>query len=156
MSLKCLILVNIYESPRRLGRIKGLFSKRLMIKFQRGQRGKHKEEGGLGFRDLHSFNDAKQGWRLLKQPSSLASKTFKAKYFLNDSFLKALLGKNPSFLDYYPSASWNLNNLRIRRGRLFNSLATFKRSCNLVASSLHDSILPCGTEVIHSLIIPLG
>lgn len=49
-------------------------------------------DGGLGFRDLHSFNMAmlaKQGWRLIQNPESLCAKILKAKYFLNTHALKA-------------------------------------------------------------------
>ena len=59
-----------------------------------------KEEGGLGFRDLKSFNLAllaKQGWRLQKNSSSLFSWVYKAKYFPNGDFVEAEVGKNASF-----------------------------------------------------------
>jgi hypothetical protein len=59
-----------------------------------------KDHGGLGFRDLVSFNTAllaKQGWRPLKSPNSLSARIIKAKYFPNGSFLKEKLGSKPSF-----------------------------------------------------------
>ncbi|XP_065626763.1 uncharacterized mitochondrial protein AtMg00310-like [Quercus suber] len=61
---------------------------------------KPKVDGGMGFRDLKAFNLtllAKQGWRLMKNQNSLFHQVFKAKYFANDSFLDAQLGKRPSF-----------------------------------------------------------
>src|SRR6185503_19619363 len=45
-----------------------------------------KEKGGLGYRDLHLFNLAmlaRQGWRLITEPSSLCAQVLKAKYFQN-------------------------------------------------------------------------
>jgi hypothetical protein len=51
-----------------------------------------KAEGGLGFRDLHSFNMAmlaKQASRLLQNPTSLCGRVLKAKYFLNSCVLEA-------------------------------------------------------------------
>lgn len=42
---------------------------------------KSKEEGGLGFRNLHLFNLAmlaKQAWRVIQNPSSLISQIYKA------------------------------------------------------------------------------
>jgi len=53
---------------------------------------KLKEEGGLGFRDIHSINLemlAKQSWRLLQQPNSLCARVLNAKYFANTTVLEA-------------------------------------------------------------------
>ena len=60
-----------------------------------------KSEGGIGFRDLKLFNKAllaRQGWRLLQNPSSLVFRMLKAKYFPNTSFLEALSPGNASFI----------------------------------------------------------
>ena len=40
----------------------------------------------------------KQGWRLLSEPTSLMARIFKARYYLNTSFLEANLGSNPSYV----------------------------------------------------------
>ena len=59
-----------------------------------------KEEGGLGFRDIHAFNLAmlaKQGWRLAQNPKSLCARILKAKYYPNGDVLKARAGNNPSY-----------------------------------------------------------
>jgi hypothetical protein len=59
-----------------------------------------KTQGGLGFRDLVYFNKAflaKQGWRLLKNPTSLAAQIIGAKYYPNSTVLEAIMGKRPSF-----------------------------------------------------------
>uniref|UniRef100_A0A2N9ELG4 Reverse transcriptase zinc-binding domain-containing protein n=1 Tax=Fagus sylvatica TaxID=28930 RepID=A0A2N9ELG4_FAGSY len=60
-----------------------------------------KEDGGMGFRNLHMFNTAllaKQCWRLLTNQQSLFFRVFKAKYFPSCSFLDAQLGSAPSFI----------------------------------------------------------
>lgn len=62
--------------------------------------GRSKSQGGLGFRDLVSFNLAllaKQGWRLLQFPDSLVARVFKEKYFSQSSFLEASVGSHPSY-----------------------------------------------------------
>ena len=59
-----------------------------------------KEKGGMGFRDLKSFNLAllaKQEWRLQTNSSSIFSRVYKAKYFPNGDFVDAKVGKKTSF-----------------------------------------------------------
>jgi hypothetical protein len=67
--------------------------------------------GGMGFRDLRSFNlamIAKQGWKILTNPSSLVAKIYKARYFPNSFFLTlnlviilAMLGEEFGNLDKF-------------------------------------------------------
>ena len=60
-----------------------------------------KKEGGMGFRDLYSFNLAmlsKQAWRLIHDTNSLFYKVYKARYFPNSSVMMAVVGSNPSFV----------------------------------------------------------
>lgn len=55
----------------------------------------------MGYRDLEMFNLAllaKQGWRLLQRPDTLAATIFQEKYFPNGSFLDSNLGRKPSYV----------------------------------------------------------
>ena len=59
-----------------------------------------KSQGGMGFRNLQVFNLAllaKQAWRILTNPSSLAAYIHKEKYFPFCDILHASLGSSPSY-----------------------------------------------------------
>lgn len=61
-----------------------------------------KTRGGIGFRDFTKFNLAllaKQGWKLITNPSSLLVRVYKAKYYSQNDFMSARLG-------FYPSFTW--------------------------------------------------
>jgi hypothetical protein len=54
----------------------------------------------MGFQDLLRFNKAllaKQGWRLVTNPDSLAAKIIKAKYYANGDFWSASTGCRLSY-----------------------------------------------------------
>uniref|UniRef100_A0A803PV21 Reverse transcriptase n=1 Tax=Cannabis sativa TaxID=3483 RepID=A0A803PV21_CANSA len=62
---------------------------------------RHKDVGGLGFRNLRDYNMAflgKQGWRLVTNDNSLVAKIYKARHYSNGSFFSAELGPNRSFI----------------------------------------------------------
>lgn len=51
-----------------------------------------KEDGGLGYKELHTFNMsmlAKQGWRLLTDPDSLCARVMRARYYPDADMLGA-------------------------------------------------------------------
>lgn len=57
-------------------------------------------KGGMGFRDLKTFNAAllaKQSWKLMTEENPLLTAVFKARYFKNSSILKARRGYSPSY-----------------------------------------------------------
>lgn len=62
---------------------------------------RHKNAGGLGFKNFRDYNMAmlgKQGWRFGISPNSLTSRIYKARYFANTDFIHSNLGHNPSFI----------------------------------------------------------
>lgn len=62
---------------------------------------KHKNEGGLGFRDLEAFNQAllaKTVWRIALAPTSLVHRVLQGKYFPNSSWADAPLGIHHSLI----------------------------------------------------------
>ncbi|XP_019151915.1 PREDICTED: uncharacterized protein LOC109148635 [Ipomoea nil] len=59
-----------------------------------------KRYGGLGFKDLRSFNLAmlgKQAWRFLTNPTSLAARIYKARYYPTTSFIDAKIWNCPNY-----------------------------------------------------------
>ncbi|XP_060961202.1 uncharacterized protein LOC133031689 [Cannabis sativa] len=72
-----------------------------------------KSKGGLGFKDLRLFNQAmvaKQVWRLLHSPNSLAGRVLKCKYFPTTSILEAKDRQGSSHL--WSSLMWGLELLQ--------------------------------------------
>ena len=60
---------------------------------------KSKFMGGMGFRDIELFNLAllaRQGWRIMQNPTTLSARMLKAVYFPNNDFLDADLRPHPS------------------------------------------------------------
>ncbi|KAL5552796.1 hypothetical protein UlMin_040197 [Ulmus minor] len=61
----------------------------------------HKLNGGMGFRDMKLFNKAilaKQAWRILTCPSSLAARVLQGFYFTNSTFLQVRKTSSASFV----------------------------------------------------------
>ncbi|GAA0171455.1 hypothetical protein LIER_25480 [Lithospermum erythrorhizon] len=61
---------------------------------------KQKSEGGLGFRDTQSFNQAllcKQAWKLITEPNNPLSQVYEDRYFPRTSFWAVQLGPKPSY-----------------------------------------------------------
>lgn len=80
--------------------------------------GDTKFQGGLGFRDIMAFNKAllaKQIWRLIQYPTSLASQILKAKYYPRSTVLATKVGRNPTLIWHSISSSIDL----IREGTLW-------------------------------------
>lgn len=77
---------------------------------------KSKRQGGMGFRDFSSFNDAllaKHAWRLLNSLDDLWAKQMKGLYFPNGNFLEAKKGAR---------ASWGWSSLLVGRELLASNL----------------------------------
>lgn len=59
-----------------------------------------KKSGGMGFRDLHLFNQAlleNQVWKILRRPQSLLYRILKGRYFRDGTIFSATRGTQPSY-----------------------------------------------------------
>lgn len=57
------------------------------------------KRGGIGFRDMHFFNQAllaRQGWRLLQNPDSLCARVLNSKYYPNGDLLDTVFASDAS------------------------------------------------------------
>ncbi|CAN1849014.1 Uncharacterized mitochondrial protein AtMg00310 [Linum perenne] len=94
-----------------------------------------KIEGGLGFKNFQTFNQAllsKQGFILLSKPNALVTRTYKGCYFPNTSFLEAKQGGRPS---------WAWRSLLFGRGILQDGLKWQVGDVSLI-NTLSDKWLP--------------
>ena len=119
-----------------------------------------KMQGGIGFRDLQLFNKAllaKQGWRLIQNPTSLVCRILKSKYFPRTTFLEATVPNNASSLwRSIPEAKDVLNmGLRWRVGT--SSKINFWKDPWLPCSTTYWVISPVfaqtGNNSVDSLIV---
>ncbi|KAK2634346.1 hypothetical protein Ddye_029138 [Dipteronia dyeriana] len=122
---------------------------------------KEKSNGGLGFRDLEVFNKsllAKQGWRIIKNLDSLASRTLKGCYFPNSSFLAAGKTSTGSFI--WNSLLWGRGILDKRlRWRLGNGTSIRIYKDNWVSRPNTFKILSTpslGDTTVDRLLSPSG
>jgi hypothetical protein len=139
---------------------------------------KRKVEGGMGFRDTRAFNEAmlaKQGWRILTEPTSLMARVLKAKYFPKNTFMQAKSGPRASYSwQSILKARWILkkgcfwwvgqgNNINIWNDRWINphsnSTTWTKKPNNTSLHNVQDLIDPTtqqwNTQTIQSNFIPV-
>ena len=93
-----------------------------------------KKKGGMGFRDLHSFNLAmlaKQCWRLIQNPDSLCARVLSAKYYLDGNVLRTAQRKAPRL----HGKVWLLG-YKLSRGDVFGEWALAHR---LTFGMIHGS-----------------
>ena len=58
-----------------------------------------KSKGGMGFRDMHAFNQAllaKQAWHLLESSDNLCARLLRAKYYPNGNLMDTVSAGNVS------------------------------------------------------------
>lgn len=75
---------------------------------------KPKEQGGLNFRDLETFNQAmlaKQPWRMLVNPESTVARTLKGVYFPMTDLMQAGVTSRSSY--FWKGFIWGLDLLKM-------------------------------------------
>lgn len=112
-----------------------------------------KSQGGLSFKLIREFNIAllgKQAWRLITSPNSLVAKIFKARYYVNYSFMEVSIGHDPSYCWRSIMASQEL----IKKGcarRIGNGRTTSIWNDNWVADQGHRKLLTPVIEILDEL-----
>ncbi|XP_061993305.1 uncharacterized protein LOC133711157 [Rosa rugosa] len=116
-----------------------------------------KEEGGMGFRDLHGHNLAllaKQGWRLLRNPGTLVSRLFKARYFPGSSFLEAPAPNHASacWRGIFAASSVLRGGIRWQEDRSFKKSLWLRRVNTALKSRFRPSetMSRCSSELIQN------
>lgn len=104
-----------------------------------------KVAGGLGFRDLKTFNVAmlaKQGWKIIHNPESLVARVLKAHYFPHGSFREANYGINPSY-------TWRslMQGKEVFEARLVWRISDISRY-----TSGHPNVVPTQLQYVYQLI----
>ncbi|WZZ20298.1 hypothetical protein YC2023_121685 [Brassica napus] len=102
---------------------------------------KPKRNGGLGFKDITSFNDsllAKLGWRILKNPTCLLARCLLEKYCHSESFLKC---KTPASASHgcrsvLIATSGHVSSPLMAEALAVRSAINFALSCGIDAISL--------------------
>ncbi|KAK2641358.1 hypothetical protein Ddye_023121 [Dipteronia dyeriana] len=117
-----------------------------------------KSEGGLGFRDLETSNRAilaKQCWRFLKTPKSLAVKVLKGCYFKDGNFIDAKSNSAASFV--WRSLVWGKELLKTGIHWLLVMVSQIiTPSCGWNLQVLRENFIPSDVEAITQIPICNG
>ncbi|KAL6203064.1 hypothetical protein ACLB2K_026768 [Fragaria x ananassa] len=110
-----------------------------------------KLEGGIGFKDHHTYNKAlltKHCWKLINRPNSLWGKVMKARYFPNSNFLNAKKGSQPS---------WVWNNLLAGdlEAQVFSGYEKWYTKARLVIENIQRDVKKQGASLFrpHNLVV---
>lgn len=103
--------MSVFALPKRLCKEIAILKSRFWWGYGRNEKkiqwrswekmGMAKTRGGLGFREVESFNRAllaKQPWRILTNPNSIAARLQKDKHHRQTEVLEAELGSRPSLI----------------------------------------------------------
>ncbi|XP_004308230.1 PREDICTED: uncharacterized mitochondrial protein AtMg00310-like [Fragaria vesca subsp. vesca] len=118
-----------------------------------------KWKGGLGFRDLETFNLAllaKTFWRLMQNPNSLVSRLLRAKYFHSTKWMRAGCRRGASMM--WNGLSWGkeLLELRIRWRVGDGALINVKKDKWIPQPfSFKDDSFACHPDLVDTLVVSI-
>ncbi|KAK2641181.1 hypothetical protein Ddye_022944 [Dipteronia dyeriana] len=121
-----------------------------------------KDLGGLGFRNLETFNKAllaKQGWRLILKPNSLVARVLKNRYYPASSFMNANKCSLGSMI--WNNILWGRGILEVdTRWRIGNgSTVSINIDRWIPRPSTFQIVSPCvfgDSTTVNGLMLPLG